>query len=183
MERLLGRIARADLLVFGTPLYHFSMTGLMKTCIDRTLPLAEPWLTQRDDGLTTHPRRHPRAQAATALLVSPCGFPELGHFAALVATFRLLADRCGWDWAGEILRPAAGPLAAPAARAQLQPYLDRLAEAGQALVATRRIAAPLAAALAEDLLPGGAGAARAAGNRHWARLLGEGATVPAGLAA
>lgn len=56
----------ADLIVLGTPLYSFSMTGLMKNFVDRLLPELEPWLVPDPDGppgQTRHPRRHPRVKA------------------------------------------------------------------------------------------------------------------------
>ncbi len=171
MDALLPRMAEADLLVFGTPLYHFGMTGLMKTFFDRTLPLIEPWLEQGEDGLTTHPHRHPRSQAPMAMLVSPCGFPERSHFDALVATFRLMAQREGWDWRGELLRPAAEPLALKSVRPMLAPYLALVARAGVALARTGHIPPALEQALAQDLLPGGPEAYRTAGNHHWAQLM------------
>ena len=171
MDALLPRLAEADLLVFGTPLYHFGMTGLMKTFFDRTLPLAEPWLEQGPDGLTRHPHRHQRDRAQMAMLVSPCGFPERSHFDALVATFRLMAQRHGWDWRGELLRPAAEPLAQQSIRPMLAPYLALVSRAGAALASTGHIPPTLEQALTQDLLPGGPEAFRAAGNRHWTRLM------------
>ena len=38
----LERPLQADLLVFGTPLYHYNVSGLMKNFIDRTVPSFEP---------------------------------------------------------------------------------------------------------------------------------------------
>jgi len=172
---------QADLVIFGTPLYHYSMTGLMKTFLDRLLPEVQPWLVEdpRSPGLTTHPRRQePRPQRA--MLVSPCGFPEADHFRPLVDTFRYIAARHGWQWLGELLRPGAEPLS----RSQLAPlfagYLARVREAGAALVAEGRIPEPLVEALARDLFPGGRAAFHALANRYWQELQ---ARHPAGASA
>jgi multimeric flavodoxin WrbA len=47
----------ADLVVFGTPLYQFTMSGIMKTFIDRTIPRFEPWLIPHTSvpGVSGHP--------------------------------------------------------------------------------------------------------------------------------
>jgi hypothetical protein len=171
MRELLPRVAGADLLVFGTPLYYFGMTGQMKLFFDRTLPLVQPWLTVRPDGLTTHPSHAPRRARPMGFLVSPCGFPERDHFAALVATFRLMADRKGWDWRGELLRPGAAPLAMRSLRPELNSYLDLVVDAGRALATAGWLPPALQSALAADLMPGGAAALREAANCHWEALL------------
>jgi len=164
-------LREADLVVFGTPLYHYSMSGLMKTFLDRLLPEVQPWLVEdpRQPGLTTHPRRHAE-RPQRALLVSPCGFPEAEHFGPLVATFQLIAKRHGWTWLGEVLRPGAEPLS----RSQLLPlfagYLARVREAGAALATEGRIPAALAEALSRDLFPGGRAAFHDLANRYWKDL-------------
>lgn len=38
-ERIVKRMATADVIVFATPIYYFEMSGQMKTLLDRTLPL------------------------------------------------------------------------------------------------------------------------------------------------
>jgi multimeric flavodoxin WrbA len=61
----------ADLVIFGTPLYHLSMSGIMKTFIDRTLPRIEPWLIPHPDipGVTFHTERFHKPDKI--MLVSP----------------------------------------------------------------------------------------------------------------
>jgi putative NADPH-quinone reductase len=92
MDEPIKRVEEADLLIYGTPLYHFTMSGIMKTFIDRTLPVFEPWLIPHPTmpGMTGHPRRHPKSRQM--MLVSPCGFPEFENFQALTATFRFMAQ-------------------------------------------------------------------------------------------
>lgn len=38
-ERIVKRMATADVIVFATPIYYYEMCGQMKTLLDRTLPL------------------------------------------------------------------------------------------------------------------------------------------------
>jgi putative sterol carrier protein/NAD(P)H-dependent FMN reductase len=173
MAGLLEDWRSADLVVFGTPLYHYTMSGLMKTFIDRLLPEVEPWLVEdpRHAGQTTHPRRHGPPRAQRALLVSPCGFPEAIHFGPLVHTFRYLAERRGWEWLGEILRPGAEPLSRTALAPLFAPWLADVRRAGAALVREGRIPEALASALSRDLFPGGRAAFHAQANRFWQDLM------------
>jgi len=91
----------ADMVIFGTPLYHFSMSGIMKTFIDRTLPRIEPWLIPHPDipDTTFHPERFHKPNKM--MLVSPCGFPEFWHFDSLVATFKQMARMERFEYVGE----------------------------------------------------------------------------------
>lgn len=92
MAEAIRKYNEAELVIFGTPLYHFSMSGILKTFIDRLLPRYEPWLIPHRSvpGLSGHPERWSGPEKRM-LLVSPCGFPELENFAALVATFKQIA--------------------------------------------------------------------------------------------
>jgi len=43
-EELFPKFIEADIAVFATPLYHFTMNATMKAFIERTLPAIEPYL-------------------------------------------------------------------------------------------------------------------------------------------
>jgi len=92
MVAVLESFNAADLVVFGTPLYHFTMSGIMKTFLDRTISRFEPWLIPHTSvpGVTGHPERFRKPEKI--LLVSPCGLPEFEHFDSLVVTFRQIAS-------------------------------------------------------------------------------------------
>ncbi len=173
MARVVRAWRDADLVVFGTPLYHFSMTGLMKNFLDRLLPESEPWLVEdpQAPGRTMHPRRF--RQPASALLVSPCGFPDADQFAPLVHTFRYIAGRHHWTWLGELLRPGAEVLTRAAAAPVAEPYLAEVRRAGAALVVEGRIPPDLQEALGRELVPGGRQDFFARANQHWEALLGR----------
>jgi NAD(P)H-dependent FMN reductase/putative sterol carrier protein len=171
MAGLMAAWREADVVVFGTPLYHFSMTGLMKTFFDRLLPEVEPWLVQdpRAPSQTSHPRRHRGPQRA--FLVSPCGFPDAEQFAPLVHTFRYIAERHHWTWMGELLRTGAEPLSRTALVTMFEPYFAEVRRAGAALVQEGRIPDALAEALGRDLFPGGRTAFYDQANRFWKDLM------------
>jgi len=145
----------ADLVVFGTPLYHFSMSGIMKTFIDRTLPRIEPWLIPHPDipDVTFHPERFHKPNRI--MLVSPCGFPEFDHFESLVATFRHMAHMERIEYLGEILRPGAEALSRRSLQGLFTGYFDLLRQAGEQIIRDGRIAEETQADLCKDLFPGG----------------------------
>ena len=155
MEQVLKKFNSADLIVYGTPLYHFSMSGIMKTFIDRTLPLMEPWLVPHstEEGLTGHPVRDDHK--AKMLLVSPCGFPEFEHFESLVATFKHIARMHGIEYVGEILRPFAEALSRRETQFLFKSFYDNLEKAGRQIIEVGRIAEETQSELRKDLFPGG----------------------------
>lgn len=173
MAGMIAAWREADLVVLGTPLYHFSMSGLMKTFIDRLLPELEPWLVPDPEGppgQTKHPRRHARRTTA-AILVSPCGFPDVDQFAPLVHWFRYWIERSHMRSAGEILRPTAEALSRTALAHLFEPYFASVRRAGAAVVREGRIPDALAADLSKDLFPGGRAAFYAQANQHWKDLM------------
>ncbi len=145
----------ADLVIFGTPLYHLSMSGIMKTFIDRTLPRIEPWLIPHPDipGVTFHTERFHKPDKI--MLVSPCGFPEFDHFESLVATFRHMARMERFEYLGEILRPGAEALSRHSLQGLFTPYYDLLRQAGEQIIRDGRISEETQVELRVDLFPGG----------------------------
>jgi len=145
----------ADMIIFGTPLYHFSMSGIMKTFIDRTLPRIEPWLIPHPDipDVTFHPERFHKPNKI--MLVSPCGFPEFDHFESLVATFKHMARMERFEYLGEVLRPGAEPLARRSLQGLFTGYYDILRQAGEQIIREGGISEETQADLRKDLFPGG----------------------------
>jgi multimeric flavodoxin WrbA len=75
-NELFPKYLACDLLILATPLFHYTVNALMKTFIERTLPVALPFFEKRD-GVTRHPLRHTPAPVA---VVSVAGFPEESVF-------------------------------------------------------------------------------------------------------
>lgn len=141
MVKLLEKMITADFLVYGTPLYVYAPTGLMKNFLDRSLPLALPFMEEGDgaEHVTTHSVRYGKDDVKT-LLVSPCGFPEFEHFSPLVDTFKKLASN---NYVGEILRPAAQLMQNEAFQQQAQTYFSALRKAGEQLITDGKISAEI----------------------------------------
>ncbi|MBU0676116.1 MAG: NAD(P)H-dependent oxidoreductase [Proteobacteria bacterium] len=110
MPHLLKKMRSADLIVYAQPLYTFSVPGIMKNFLDRSLPKLEPFLVERPDGSTRHPSRWRESNPERFLLFSVCGFPEISHFAPIVAMYRAMATSGGATIVGEILRTSSESL-------------------------------------------------------------------------
>jgi hypothetical protein len=167
MDRGLQAWARADLVVIGTPVYHGTMTGLLKTFLDRLLPRYEPWLvpSAHVEGAFGHPARGPEPRRM--VLVSPCGFPGFHNFDALVYTFRHVARMHGMEVSGEILRPFAEPLRLRALAGLFGDYFAAVHAAGREIVTNGAINEDTQAELSRDLLPGNLLQKIDMANAHW----------------
>ena len=89
MKDLLDKLLEADIIVYGTPLYYFTYTGIMKNFIDRQLPLVDRKIVCSDHGYT-HNARHPQhIKTIKNVLISNCGFPGKNHFSGLLETFKV----------------------------------------------------------------------------------------------
>jgi hypothetical protein len=167
MVAVLESFNTADLVVFGTPLYHFTMSGIMKTFLDRTISRFEPWLIPHTSvpGVTGHPERYDKPESI--LLVSPCGLPEFEHFDSLVATFRQIARMENWEYVGEILRPGGEPLSRRELQRFLSSYYGLLRQAGEQIILDGRISDELQVELRKDLFPGGKQAFYDLSSAYW----------------
>jgi len=90
-------------LVLATPVYIDSLTGPLKTFLDRLVPLLEGRIEIRDDH-----RRHPLREDVKArklVQVSASGFTEMNNFDPLVAHVKTACRNMGREFAGAILRP------------------------------------------------------------------------------
>jgi hypothetical protein len=86
MEELLEQTIAADILVYGTPLYKYNMTGLMKNFFDRKQPLILPFV-EEIEGRVRHPGRSFVPYSKKEVIISNCGFPEKDDFKGLAETF------------------------------------------------------------------------------------------------
>jgi multimeric flavodoxin WrbA/putative sterol carrier protein len=117
----------ADLVVYATPLYHFSVNASMKAFIERTLPALEPFLV-RTKGHTHHPWRQ---KPPAAVFLSVAGFPESEVFNELSRYVNFIMP---WDLRAEIYRPGAESLTVPQLAETAKDILEATARAGSELV-------------------------------------------------
>lgn len=118
MSELLNIYKEADLIIFASPLYTFSVTGILKSFMDRLLPLVEPYMKIGDDGKTLHPDRYPQTGHKGFLVFSACGFDDIqNNFDGLTSMFRCWDSHSEYyHLMGEFLLPCAEVLSQPVYR-------------------------------------------------------------------
>lgn len=171
MAELLELRRFADVLVLATPLYVYTVSGLMKDFMDRGLPLSLPYVVKAGDGYA-HPRRYPEQPHTKVVLISNCGFPSRKYFTGLLESFRVMCSGPHSDLAGSILCSAGGALSIPQARSYVQWYLDACEAAGRDVVTQGAVSAETQKILDRDLMDD-VQAYIDGGNQYFEQLLNE----------
>jgi len=165
---ILAVFQSVDAVVFATPLYVESMTGLLKTFLDRTLPLKQPYI-ELYRGECRHPLRAMKEGKKFALIAA-CGMYELSHLDNLAALFERLALNMHGDLVGRLLRPHAMLLRDPQrAGAKYETVLAACRVAGSELVRQGRVSPGTEQAVAMPLCDRAAFIEGA--NRVWERAI------------
>ena len=136
MSMLRKKYREADLVVFASPLYIFNVTGILKTFMDRLLPILQPYMLLNDDGNIMHPDRFPEKGEQGFMVFSAAGFPDVAHnFDGLIGMFR------AWDshnenshLMGEFYMPASEMIVQPIYKARRDLIKDLCVEAGKQVV-------------------------------------------------
>ena len=134
----------ADIAVYASPLYHYTVNAQMKAFIERTLPSLLPYLERKDD-ITFHPRRgkHP-----TAVIVSVAAFPEDSVFDAISFwAKKTFGRRTGL--LAEIYRPGSEAMIHSW---KLKDILDAVEQAGRELVEQRCVTNETMARITQPLV-------------------------------
>jgi multimeric flavodoxin WrbA len=113
MRKILKALGKAHILVLATPVYVDGMNSPLKTCLDRLIPLVEPFFEIRNN----HCRHPPRENfiPKKVVLVSVCGFTELDNFDPLITHVKAFCKNFSSEYIGAVLRPYGGSV----------PHLDR----------------------------------------------------------
>jgi multimeric flavodoxin WrbA len=124
----------SELVVYATPLYHFTLNATMKAFIERTLPFLEPYLVDRG-GETAHPARykHPKV-----VFLSVAGFPEISAFDQLSSWANFVFGRRG-NLVAEIYRPMAESMNSPYLAKESAQVLEATTQAGHEIVQDSKI--------------------------------------------
>lgn len=86
------KVRQADVIVLASPVYCDSVTGPMKTLMDRLITGAHPSFEIRD-GHMRHPLRD-KAKRYEIVLVSNCGYWEMDNFDPLLGAYQsILKER------------------------------------------------------------------------------------------
>jgi len=137
-RELFPRWLESDLVIYASPLYHYTVNSEMKAFIERTLPVLEPFF------ITTESRTyHPlRSQAPSVVMLSVAGFPEKSVFDQLSSWVNFVYGGSSIHkgaLVGEIYRPAAEALTVPYYKDIAKGVLSATREAGQELIGSLSI--------------------------------------------
>lgn len=134
MEELLDKISQADIMVYATPLYYYTVTGLMKDFMDRMLPLVKKDIIKVGETYQ-HPKRLTKEIPQKHVLISNCGFPGEYNFSGLLETFKVMTKG---NLAAAILCGQGGILGSVNKNEMLKkmytPFLRALGSAGNEVV-------------------------------------------------
>ncbi|MCV6630485.1 MAG: NAD(P)H-dependent oxidoreductase [Flavobacteriaceae bacterium] len=136
MFMLRKKYREADLVVFASPLYIFNVSGILKTFMDRLLPVLQPYMLLNDRGNIMHPDRFPEKGEQGFVVFSASGFPDVAHnFDGLTGMFR------AWDshnenshLMGEFYMPAAEMIVQPVYQARKELIKELCIKAGKQIV-------------------------------------------------
>lgn len=129
MQPLLAAYQSADVVCFGSPVYSWNMTALLKNFIDRLIPLKSPHMVS-SNGRFDMADCQKRTQKYVA--VSNCGFPGENNFSIIKAAFSC-CNPCL-----EIYRNCGKLLVSKQASVQdiVQEYLNAVTQAGYEMAST-----------------------------------------------
>ncbi len=161
---------QSDLVVYATPLYHFTINAAMKAFIERTLPALQPFFVQHE-GKTAHPLRHKHPKVA---FLSVAGFPEGSVFDQLSSWVNFLWGRHG-NLVAEIYRPLAEAMTVPAIAEKADAVLAATVQAGRELAESMAIKPETMAAIKQPLVDDPAKFLQI-GNLMWKTCIAEGIT-------
>ncbi len=169
-RELFPRWLAADLVVYATPLYHYTVNAVMKKFIERTLPILEPFFGEAGER-TRHPLRgkHPKA-----VFLSVAGFPEMSVFDPLSAWVGGTYGRSGMVVA-EIYRPAAESMTSAFLREKALDVFDATARAGREIVESMQVRPETLARIQQDLIDD-KDLWRRIGNLYWKTCIAESVT-------
>lgn len=151
MKELLEKIVQSDIMVYATPLYYFTVTGIMKDFMDRMLPLNSRKIV-KNGKIYTHPRRFGENSTRT-VLISNCGFPGKYNFSGLLETFKVMT---GGELAASILCDKGGILESVSENKILKKlyssFFMALEDAGEEVVNQGHINADTQSVLDRDII-------------------------------
>jgi len=171
MEGLLQLFIKADLVVFATPLYVDNVTGIMKTFMDRMIPLTEPYFEKDPLGEYRHRKRYEKIPGIA--VISNCGFAEQTHFQVLSLLFRRIARNMHSELIAEIYRGGGEILKVdiPVLLPLVEKYKELLKNAGREIATDGKLSENTQAELEKPIVPYDMYMEGA--NKYWEKLLSE----------
>jgi multimeric flavodoxin WrbA len=173
-QELFPKWLESDLVVYASPLYHFTVNAVMKAFIERTLPILEPFFREHK-GRTYHPfrKKHPKV-----VILSVAGFPDEAVFDQLSSWVNFIYGEYNSDGktlAAEIYRPMADALTVPYLKEKAAGILDATRQAGREIAASGEVSQNTLARVKQPMVDNPA-AFLGIGNLMWQTCIAEGIT-------
>lgn len=89
MQKVIGKLIDADLILWSFPLYYFNVPGILKNLIDRQLPMSLPFMSSKQNGYGSgsHDPRYDM-EGKRHVLISTCGFySAVGNYDSVLRMF------------------------------------------------------------------------------------------------
>lgn len=169
LNSLLEKYLQSDIVVYASPVYVSSVTGIMKNFIDRTLPACEPYISITEKGLPTHNSRYEKDPKI--VLMANAGFPQMFHFEYFRSIFSYLEKISDIEIVAEIYRDMGPALSIDNVLFNMikNNYLNLLKEAGKEVIINGRLSEEARKELEKPLIPEQAYVEEA--NRHMKKML------------
>jgi hypothetical protein len=158
----------ADLVVYATPLYHFTVNAALKAFIERTLPVLQPFFEERE-GMTHHPLRQ---KPPAVVMLSVAGFPDDRVFHHLSVWTRFIFHG---SLVAEIYRAGAETLTVPFFTEKAREILDATRRAGHEIITAGKVSPETLALIRQPMMEDRKGWF-AMGNLMWKTCIAEGIT-------
>ncbi len=153
MDEMLEKFIQSDVVVIATPVYVDNVSGLMKTFMDRLIPLVDPHFEKDEKGETRHAKRYEKYPKLA--VISNCGFPERSHFQVLELLVRRIARNMHSEVVAEIYLGGGEILSVK--HFMLKPLVSRyyklLSKAGKELVNEMKLSDQTRAKLEKPIVP------------------------------
>ncbi len=154
MDEVLDLVRGADVLIQSFPLYFCGLPAVMKTFVDRMLPLTLPYLGRPMPGggqSFLRLRDDAAMRRKKLVLIAACGWGETeGMFAGVRAQYDAICGRGGWT---PVFVPQGELYGIAGLEPQIRRHLERFRAAGAEFAAAGALSPETAAALSETMLP------------------------------
>lgn len=154
MAGLIDLFMQSDLAVMATPVYVHNVNGIMKTFLDRIIPVIDPHLVKMENGVTGHVKNHEKFPRFGVIATG--GFPEQACCEFVSLYFRRIVGDLYSDLAFEIYKGQAVLLKLAdkvGLGAMLDDYKKLVRRAARELVESGNVSEALARELDQPFLP------------------------------
>ncbi len=169
METLLEKLLASDVIVYATPVYVDNVTGILKTFMDRLVPLVDPHFYKDENNECLHRKRYNKYPKI--VVIANCGYPEQSHFQILRLLFSRNARNMHSEIIAEIYRGGGELLRQDSVlmKIAVSSYKKLLRKAGKELVENMKLSNETIEKLNKPLISDQEYIKRA--NKYWDKML------------